>query len=168
MILCCYRLFVAPSIWKCRFEFDLINTYKNLINTYDTAHTWWLASLTQTSRMMWCVFVCAIWFDLNKFLFRSRMFKNAMRLSFKYFWFWTMLFDSFFSHFIRKISLFLHLSFVETMRRCRFFFNVFGLELPDYLSCHQFSDSNNPDICVGNKQMRDAYNRALKPGNKNK
>lgn len=51
------------------------------------------------------------------------------------------------------------------MRRCRFFFNVFGLELPDYLSCHQFSDSNNPDICVGQKQMRDAYNRALKPGN---
>ncbi|XP_055306717.1 uncharacterized protein LOC129571008, partial [Sitodiplosis mosellana] len=52
---------------------------------------------------------------------------------------------------------------METMRRCRFFFNVFGLELPDYLSCHQFSDSNNPDICVGQKQMRDAYNRALKP-----
>lgn len=50
------------------------------------------------------------------------------------------------------------------MRRCRFFFNVFGLELPDYLSCHQFSDSNNPDICVGQKQMRDAYNRALKSG----
>lgn len=56
----------------------------------------------------------------------------------------------------------------ETMRRCRFFFNVFGLELPDYLSCHQFSDSNNPDICVGQKQMRDAYNRALKPGNAHK
>lgn len=54
------------------------------------------------------------------------------------------------------------------MRRCRFFFNVFGLELPDYLSCHQFSDSNNPDICVGQKQMRDAYNRSLKPGNKTK
>lgn len=54
--------------------------------------------------------------------------------------------------------------YIETMRRCRFFFNVFGLELPDYLSCHQFSDSNNPDICVGQKQMRDAYNRALKPG----
>lgn len=50
------------------------------------------------------------------------------------------------------------------MRRCRFFFNVFGLELPDYLSCHQFSDSNNPDICVGQKQMRDIYSRALKPG----
>lgn len=58
--------------------------------------------------------------------------------------------------------------YAETMRRCRFFFNVFGLELPDYLSCHQFSDSNNPDICVGQKQMRDAYNRALKPGNKKK
>lgn len=52
----------------------------------------------------------------------------------------------------------------ETMRRCRFFFNVFGLELPDYLSCNQFTDSNNPDICVGQKQMREAYNRALKPG----
>lgn len=70
--------------------------------------------------------------------------------------------------FLIFVFLSLSLSLVETMRRCRFFFNVFGLELPDYLSCHQFSDSNNPDICVGNKQMRDAYNRALKPGNKNK
>lgn len=50
------------------------------------------------------------------------------------------------------------------MRRCQFFFNVFGLELPEYLSCSQFIDSNNPEICVGQRQMRDAYNRALKPG----
>lgn len=50
------------------------------------------------------------------------------------------------------------------MRRCRFFFNVFGLELPEYLTCSTFADSNNPDICVGQKQMRDVYNRALKPG----
>lgn len=49
------------------------------------------------------------------------------------------------------------------MRRCQFFFNVFGLELPEYLSCDQFADSKNPDICVGQKQMRDAYQRQLKP-----
>ena len=52
----------------------------------------------------------------------------------------------------------------ETMRRCGFFLGVFSLELPDYLSCNQFIDSINPEVCVGYKQMRDAYNRALKPG----
>lgn len=51
----------------------------------------------------------------------------------------------------------------EMMRRCQFFFNVFGLELPEYLSCDQFADSKNPDICVGQKQMREAYQRQLKP-----
>lgn len=50
------------------------------------------------------------------------------------------------------------------MRRCGFFFGVFNLELPDYLSCNQFTDSGNPDICVGQKQIREAYGRALKPG----
>lgn len=50
------------------------------------------------------------------------------------------------------------------MRRCGFFIEVFNLELPDYLSCNQFTDSSNPEICVGHKQMREAYNRALKPG----
>lgn len=54
---------------------------------------------------------------------------------------------------------------IEMMRRCNFFFNVFGLEIPDYLECSQFTDSNNPDICIGQRQIRESYNRALKPGN---
>lgn len=55
--------------------------------------------------------------------------------------------------------------FAETMRRCGFFLGVFSLELPDYLSCNQFTDSSNPDVCVGHKQIRDAYTKAMKPGN---
>lgn len=50
------------------------------------------------------------------------------------------------------------------MRRCGFFFGVFSLELPDYLKCSQLVDSSNPDLCVGQKQIKEAYNRALKPG----
>lgn len=51
----------------------------------------------------------------------------------------------------------------ETMRRCGFFFNVFGLELPEYLPCSFFQDSHNPDECVGMKEVRDARIRAQKP-----
>lgn len=51
---------------------------------------------------------------------------------------------------------------METMRRCGFFFDVFGLELPEYLTCKLFSDSTNPDECVGNKEMRELKTR--KPG----
>lgn len=48
---------------------------------------------------------------------------------------------------------------VETMRRCGFFFDVFGLELPEYLSCKLFSDSPNPDECVGGKEMKELKTR---------
>lgn len=51
---------------------------------------------------------------------------------------------------------------METMRRCGFFFDVFGLELPEYLTCKLFADSINPDECVGNKEMRELKTR--KPG----
>lgn len=44
---------------------------------------------------------------------------------------------------------------VETMRRCGFFFDVFGLELPEYLSCRLFADSPNADDCVGGKEMKE-------------
>lgn len=40
-----------------------------------------------------------------------------------------------------------------TMQRCGFFFDVFGLELPEYLTCKLFSDSENPDECVGGKEF---------------
>lgn len=50
----------------------------------------------------------------------------------------------------------------ETMRRCGFFLEVFGLELPEYLSCKLFSDSNNSDECIGMKEVREVKNR--KPG----
>lgn len=45
------------------------------------------------------------------------------------------------------------------MRRCGFFFNVFGLELPEYLSCKLFSDSSNPEECVGGKEMKELKTR---------
>lgn len=43
----------------------------------------------------------------------------------------------------------------ETMRRCAFFFDVFGLELPEYLHCKLFSDSPDPEECVGGKEMKE-------------
>lgn len=45
------------------------------------------------------------------------------------------------------------------MRRCGFFFDVFGLELPEYLSCKLFSDSSNPEECVGGKEMKELKTR---------
>jgi hypothetical protein len=53
---------------------------------------------------------------------------------------------------------------IETMRRCGFFFDVFGLELPEYLTCNLFAESQNPDECVGAKEVREAQKRAQKPG----
>jgi atrial natriuretic peptide-converting enzyme len=50
------------------------------------------------------------------------------------------------------------------MRRCGFFFDVFGLELPEYLTCNLFAESQNPDECVGAKEVREAQKRAQKPG----
>lgn len=62
--------------------------------------------------------------------------------------------------------LFLNASFfcVETTRRCGFFFDVFGLGLPDYLNCNILTDTTDPDICIGLKEVQMARIRAQKPG----
>uniref|UniRef100_A0A1B0C9Z5 Putative trypsin-like serine protease n=1 Tax=Lutzomyia longipalpis TaxID=7200 RepID=A0A1B0C9Z5_LUTLO len=51
----------------------------------------------------------------------------------------------------------------ETMRRCGFFFEVFSLELPEYIKCHLFTESSNPDECVGSREVQEAKVRALTP-----
>lgn len=51
----------------------------------------------------------------------------------------------------------------ETMRRCGFFFGVFGLEMPEYLHCKLFEDSPDPDVCVGFKELKEANHRSLIP-----
>lgn len=48
---------------------------------------------------------------------------------------------------------------LETMRRCGFFFDVFGLELPEYLHCKLFTDSLDPEECVGGREMKEWKNR---------
>lgn len=65
------------------------------------------------------------------------------------------------------------------MRRCGFFFDVFGLELPEYITCKYstkkivmkshlksffcsgkiFSDSDNSEECVGGKEVRELKNQ---------
>jgi atrial natriuretic peptide-converting enzyme len=45
------------------------------------------------------------------------------------------------------------------MRRCGFFFDVFGLELPEYLSCKLFTDSPYAEECVGGKEMKELKTR---------
>lgn len=52
---------------------------------------------------------------------------------------------------------------VETMRRCSFFFDVFGLDLPEYLTCRLFVESTNAEECVGNLEVREARLRAQNP-----
>lgn len=52
----------------------------------------------------------------------------------------------------------------ETMRRCGFFLEVFGLTLPDYLKCELFNENSNPDICVGQREVIEAAERASRPG----
>lgn len=51
------------------------------------------------------------------------------------------------------------------MRRCSFFFDVFGLELPDYLHCQLFSDSidSNQNECVGMAEYKEAKQRERRP-----
>lgn len=51
----------------------------------------------------------------------------------------------------------------ETMRRCGFFFGVFGLELPEYLTCKIFGESEDPEECIGRKEMQEAKIRADHP-----
>lgn len=49
------------------------------------------------------------------------------------------------------------------MRRCGFFFDVFNLDLPDYLKCNLFSESNDPDECVGHYEVIEAKKREKNP-----
>ncbi|KAL0850703.1 hypothetical protein ABMA28_006648 [Loxostege sticticalis] len=51
----------------------------------------------------------------------------------------------------------------ETMRRCGFFLEVFGLSMPDYLQCEIFPESTDTDVCLGNKEVKEARFRAAKP-----
>lgn len=52
----------------------------------------------------------------------------------------------------------------ETMRRCSFFFDVFGLELPDYLRCSLFNDViSDQEECVGMAEYKEAQLRARRP-----
>lgn len=53
---------------------------------------------------------------------------------------------------------------IETTRRCGFFFDVFGLSLPEYLNCNILTDTTDPDVCIGFKEVQMARIRALKPG----
>ncbi|XP_037034832.1 atrial natriuretic peptide-converting enzyme isoform X2 [Bradysia coprophila] len=52
---------------------------------------------------------------------------------------------------------------IETTHRCGFFFDVFGLGLPDYLNCKILTDSNDPDVCIGFKEVQQAKIRAQRP-----
>lgn len=52
----------------------------------------------------------------------------------------------------------------ETMRRCGFFLEVFGLSMPDYLQCEIFPESTDTDVCLGNREVKEARFRAAKPG----
>ncbi|XP_047520169.1 atrial natriuretic peptide-converting enzyme [Pieris napi] len=51
----------------------------------------------------------------------------------------------------------------ETMRRCGFFLEVFGLSMPDYLQCEIFPESTDTDVCLGNREVKEAKFRAEKP-----
>lgn len=50
------------------------------------------------------------------------------------------------------------------MRRCGFFLEVFGLSMPDYLQCEIFPESVDIDVCLGNREVKEARFRANKPG----
>lgn len=64
-----------------------------------------------------------------------------------------------------KAFVLLFRSFPETTHRCGFFFDVFGLGLPDYLNCKILTDSNDPDVCIGLKEVQQAKIRAQRPSN---
>nr|XP_016940579.1 uncharacterized protein LOC108017919 isoform X2 [Drosophila suzukii] len=51
----------------------------------------------------------------------------------------------------------------ETMRRCGFFFDVFGLSLPEYLNCKLFKDFPSPEDCVGVDEVREVMKAATHP-----
>ncbi|XP_061506966.1 uncharacterized protein LOC1277217 isoform X1 [Anopheles gambiae] len=52
----------------------------------------------------------------------------------------------------------------ETMRRCSFFFDVFGLELPEYLRCSIFNDAvSDQEECVGMAEYKESIIRSRRP-----
>lgn len=55
------------------------------------------------------------------------------------------------------------INLIETMRRCDFFLDVFGLELPEYLKCGLFPESSNPEECVGYREVKEEKYRAANP-----
>ncbi|KFB51412.1 AGAP006631-PA-like protein [Anopheles sinensis] len=53
---------------------------------------------------------------------------------------------------------------IETMRRCSFFFDVFGLELPEYLRCSIFNDAvSDQEECVGMAEYKASIIRSRRP-----
>uniref|UniRef100_A0A182TY97 Peptidase S1 domain-containing protein n=1 Tax=Anopheles melas TaxID=34690 RepID=A0A182TY97_9DIPT len=53
---------------------------------------------------------------------------------------------------------------VKTMRRCSFFFDVFGLELPEYLRCSIFNDAvSDQEECVGMAEYKESIIRSRRP-----
>lgn len=52
----------------------------------------------------------------------------------------------------------------ETVRRCGFFLDVFGLTFPDYLQCDIFTESTDPNVCIGHQEVIEAEKRAARPG----
>lgn len=52
----------------------------------------------------------------------------------------------------------------ETMRRCGFFLEVFGLTMPDYLQCDIFPESTDTDVCLGNREVTEGRFRDAMPG----
>ncbi|XP_058062614.1 uncharacterized protein LOC131212675 [Anopheles bellator] len=52
----------------------------------------------------------------------------------------------------------------ETMRRCSFFFDVFGLELPEYLRCEVFNNAaSDQEECVGMAEYKESMIRSRRP-----
>ncbi|XP_008211465.1 atrial natriuretic peptide-converting enzyme isoform X2 [Nasonia vitripennis] len=51
----------------------------------------------------------------------------------------------------------------ETVRRCGFFLDVFGLTFPDYLQCDIFTESTDPNVCIGHQEVIEAEKRAARP-----
>ncbi|XP_073813447.1 corin serine peptidase isoform X2 [Musca autumnalis] len=51
----------------------------------------------------------------------------------------------------------------ETMRRCGFFFDVFGLSLPEYLNCKLFKDFESPEECVGYQEVQNVMLASANP-----
>ncbi|CAB3366977.1 Hypothetical predicted protein [Cloeon dipterum] len=52
----------------------------------------------------------------------------------------------------------------ETWKRCKFFVDVFALKFPNELSkCNLLPHSNDPEVCVGKKEVMDGIAKSKKP-----